>query len=230
VKTLRNYFSNFISLFFPQLCHACGENLVSGEMLICTKCIYNLPYTNFHQQKDNVVAQQFWGRLKIENAHALCYFTKGGSVQELMHRFKYDDVPGIGNKFGQLTGAQIRDSWPNVDVIIPVPLHKSKLRKRGYNQSATFAVGLANKLEAVVDEKSLQRIKKTESQTKKSRAERASNMAGVFTVANASNLAGKHVLLVDDIMTTGATLEACGRELLKVEGLRLSIATIAYTA
>lgn len=230
MKLLRAYLADFVSLLFPELCHACGENLVDGEDLICTNCIYNLPYTNFYLQPDNIVARQFWGKVKIDAAYALFYFAKGGKVQQLMHQFKYQNAPLIGNKLGNIAGAQLNKStsFKHIDAIIPVPLHKSRLRKRGYNQSACFAEGLAEPLNTKVIINNLVRIKATETQTHKSRFERAVNMQEVFMVDNPDELAGKHVLLVDDVVTTGATLEACAAALLTVPGLRLSIATIAY--
>jgi len=227
---LRTFLADLIALIFPELCQACGESLVDGEHLVCTHCIYNLPYTNFHQQADNIVARQFWGKIKIEAAYALFYFTKGGKVQQLMHQFKYKNVPLIGNKLGNIAGEQLKDSqqFRDIDAIIPVPLHKSRLRKRGYNQSACFAEGLAETLEVTVSIDNLIRIKATETQTHRSRFERSVNMQDVFRVADPDTLAGKYVLLVDDVVTTGATLEACAAALLAVPGLRLSIATIAY--
>lgn len=230
MKLQRSYLADFVSLLFPQLCCACGESLVSGEALICTSCIYNLPYTNFHQQSDNIVAQQFWGRLPINNAYAMLYFTKGGKVQQLMHQFKYQNRPLIGNMLGQMAGRQLISSnaFKQVDAIIPVPLHKSKLRKRGYNQSECFAKGLAEVLKTPVITDNLVRKIKTETQTHKSRFERAKNMQHVFTLNNAGALAHQHILLVDDVVTTGATLEACSLALQIAPGIKLSIATIAY--
>jgi ComF family protein len=230
MKQLRAYLHDFIGLLFPQLCHACGESLVAHEELICTNCIYNLPYTNFHQQPDNIVARQFWGKVKIDSAYALFYFTKGGKVQQLMHHFKYKNVPTIGNMLGNIAGAQLAqtDHLKSFDAVIPVPLHKSRLRKRGYNQSAHFAEGLAQALNTKVIIDNLIRTKATATQTKKSRFDRSVNMQDVFAVADVGQLTNQHILLVDDVVTTGATLEACAAVLLAVPGLRLSIATIAY--
>jgi ComF family protein len=230
MKLQRNYLADFVSLLFPELCYACGESLVGDEDLICTDCIYNLPYTNFHQQPDNIVARQFWGKLPVANAFALFYFTKGGKVQELMHQFKYKNIPLIGNKLGQIAGRQLvqTDGFKQIDAIIPVPLHKSRLRKRGYNQSACFAEGVAGILNVPVITDNLARKRATKTQTHKSRFERAVNMQDVFIVNDPNELDGKHILLVDDVITTGSTLEACGTALLAASGLSLSIATIAY--
>jgi ComF family protein len=230
VKLLRGYLADFIALFFPSLCPACGESLVANEYIICTDCLYHLPQTNFHLQADNIVARQFWGKLNLEGAYALYFFIKGGKVQSMMHHFKYRGMQRIGNLLGNIAGNQLMKNtiFNSVDVVIPVPLHKSRLKQRGYNQSTCFAEGLAQKLNAVVTENNLVRLKATETQTHKSRFQRFDNMQDVFAVINPESLQNKHVLLVDDIMTTGSTLEACGMELLKIKGLKLSIATIAY--
>lgn len=227
---MRTYLSDFVSLIFPQLCAACRESLVGNEKLLCTNCLYDLPQTNFHLQPDNIVAQQFWGKLNIEGAYALYFFNKGGNIQNMMHQFKYKGIQDIGNLLGNIAGAQLvqSQSFKTADVIIPVPLHKKRMRERGYNQSACFANGLAEKLSATVDIDNLIRTVATNTQTHKSRFARFENMKEVFAVARPHSLENKHVLLVDDIVTTGSTLEACGIELLKIPGLKLSIATIAY--
>jgi ComF family protein len=230
MKLQSGYLADFISLLFPQLCCACGESLVANEELICIDCLYNLPFTNFHLHADNIVAQQFWGKINLEAAYSLYYFTKGGKVQNLMHHFKYKGMHRIGNLLGKIAGSQLskNDVFNSVDFIIPVPLHKSRLKQRGYNQSACFAQGLTQKLNAVVEENNLVRLKATETQTHRSRFARFENMQEVFTVNYPEKLINKHILLVDDIVTTGSTLEACAIQLLKIEELKLSIATIAY--
>ncbi|WP_158825346.1 ComF family protein [Mucilaginibacter lacusdianchii] len=228
---LRNtYLANFINLLFPQLCQACKTTLLGTEHLICTDCLYHLPYTNFYNQPDNIVAKQFWGKVDLQAACALLYFEKGGKVQELMHNFKYNNAPQIGNKLGEITGSLLVQNpiYNTVDAIVPVPLHKKRLRKRGYNQSACFAEGLAKKLQAQVSETNLIRKVNTETQTLKSRFARFENMKEVFAIHKPEQLTGKHILLVDDIVTTGSTLEACAQALLTVPNIKLSIATIAY--
>jgi ComF family protein len=230
MKMLRAYIKGFLSLIFPNLCPACGEELVAGEDVICTDCRYHLPQTNFHLQADNIVARQFWGKIKLEGAYALYYFTKGGKVQNLMHHFKYKGMHKIGNITGNIAGEQLSKSqfFAGVDYVIPVPLHKTRLRERGYNQAACFGQGLADRLNAVVEEDNLIRTRATKTQTKRSRFARFENMKEVFAVADPEKLKGKHILLVDDIVTTGSTLEACAIPLLAIPGLKLSIAAIAY--
>jgi ComF family protein len=230
MKLQHSYFTDFVSLLFPELCAACRESLMANERLICTNCLYNLPFTNFHLQPDNIVAKQFWGKIELEGAYALYYFTKGGKIQNLMHQFKYKGVHEIGNLLGNIAGEQLlkNEIFNTVDYIIPVPLHKKRLQQRGYNQSTCFATGLAQKLNADVEDNNLARAIATETQTHKSRFARFENMQEVFTVRNPEKLVNKHILLVDDIVTTGSTLEACGLQLLTIPGLKLSIATIAY--
>jgi len=230
MKLLTTYWNDFTALIFPQLCQACNNTLVSNEDLICTACQYDLPYTNFHQQADNVVARQFWGRIELQSAYVLFYFSKGGKVQNMMHQLKYRNTPKIGNRLGEIAGKQLltSEAYRDVDFIIPVPLHPRKLKQRGYNQSAQFAVGLADKLNKPVDTINLIRLKHTDTQTKKSRFSRYENMKDVFGVCDREKFAGKHLLLVDDIITTGSTLEACGLELLKIPGVTISVAAIAY--
>lgn len=227
---LRGYLADFVSLLFPELCPACEVSLVANEHIICSDCRYNLPYTNFHLQADNIVAKQFYGKINVEAVYALYYFNKGGKVQSLMHHFKYKGMQQIGNLLGNMAGTQLMENhiFNTADLIIPVPLHKSRLKERGYNQSTCFANGLAQKLNAVVEDDNLQRAIATATQTHKSRFARFENMQEVFMIKHPERLMNKHVLLVDDIVTTGSTLEACGIELLKIPGLKLSIATIAY--
>jgi ComF family protein len=230
MKPRGNYWNDFIALVFPQLCQACGNTLVINEHVICTECYYDLPYTNFHQQPDNVVARQFWGRLELSSVYVLFYFSKGGKVQAMMHQFKYRNSPKIGNKLGEIAGQKLTSSsnHQDIDFIIPVPLHPRKLRQRGYNQSQQFAEGLSTRLNIPVDTVNLIRLKHTDTQTKKARFSRYENMKDVFGIRDAEQLAGKHVLLVDDIITTGSTIEACGLELLKIPGVKVSVAAIAY--
>ena len=223
------YFADFVSLIFPELCQACAKSLYRNEELICADCLYHLPYTDFHLQSDNAVAQQFWGRVNLEAASALLYFSKGSRVQNLMHQLKYKNKPEVGVYLGKLAGKRLQENlvFSAADVIIPVPLHQQKQLKRGYNQSLSFAEGLSEKLSIPVLVDNLIRTISTESQTKKSRILRYENMKEVFAVKNLTELTGKHILLVDDIITTGATLEACCGVLLEVPGVRISIASIA---
>lgn len=177
------------------------------------------------------MARQLWGRFPFEQAIAFLYFQKGSRVQNLMHQLKYNKRPEIGIMLGELFAYQLlrSEGWKKADFIIPVPLHPTKLKKRGYNQSEQISLGLASILQLPLSTNHLVRITHTETQTKKSRYGRYENLKDTFSVKNDSQLSHKHVMLVDDVMTTGATLEACSLELLKVEGLKISICTIAFT-
>ena len=203
---------------------------MANEHVLCTDCRYSLPFTNFHLQPDNVVARQFWGKLNIEATYAMYYFNKGGKVQNLLHHLKYKNMPQIGKALGEMAGEQLLkgEAFKQIDYIVPVPLHKRRLRERGYNQSARFGEGLVQKLNAILLEDNLVRMRHTETQTHKSRFARFENMQEVFAVKNPDQLIDKHILLVDDTVTTASTLEACGIELLKIPGVKVSIATIAY--
>lgn len=227
---LKNWFSDLFGLLFPTLCNACGTPLFQGEKLICTKCLYDLPYTDYHLHEENRVARQLWGRVPIYHAMAMLYYRKGGKVQRLIHALKYDGKTEIGEFLGEMLGKrlQMNAKYQDVCMVIPVPLHPKKLRIRGYNQSYFIAKGIAKSLEIAVNEETLIRLIATESQTKKSRYNRYENMQAVFKVVNQQALAQKHVLLVDDVLTTGATLEACVEALLEVGINRVSIATLAF--
>jgi ComF family protein len=222
--------TDVISLLFPELCNACGTNLYYGEKEICTKCIYDLPYTDYHLHPDNPVAKQLWGRLNCNAAMAMLYFRKGTKVQNLMHSLKYKSQKEVGVKLGNLLGEKLKlsNQYNGIDLIIPVPLHPKKERLRGYNQSEYIATGIADVLKVPVSINNLIRHKITDSQTKKARYTRYENMQAVFNINQAEQLQKLHVLLVDDVITTGATLEACSNVLLKAGIEKLSIAAIAF--
>ena len=227
---LKRYTQDLINLLFPELCNGCGKLLYYGEKDICTKCLYDLPYTDFHLYQDNPVAKQLWGRLPVNAAMAMLYFKKGTKVQNLIHGLKYNGKTEIGITLGKLLANKLVKSefYADIDTVIPVPLHQKKLRLRGYNQSEYIATGLAEALGIGLSTNNLQRNKATESQTKKARYTRYENMQDVFSVNKTDELANKHILLVDDVMTTGATLEACGNTLLAHGIKKLSIAAIAF--
>jgi len=222
------YLNDFFNLFFPDLCIVCNSHLVNQEELICTKCLYNLPKTNYHKEIENPVSQLFWGRTKVEYATGFFTFSKGSKYQGMMHKFKYHGNKEIGYVLGKSFGNQLRNSVFNqVDIIIPVPLHKSKLKKRGYNQSEWIAKGLSETIKKPLDIKSFIRSVATETQTRKSRFERWKNVEKIFKVTNENALKGYHILLVDDVVTTGSTLEACANAILEIKDTKVSIATLA---
>lgn len=223
------WFADFLNLFYPTVCAACGERLVVQEKVICTRCLVDMPKTHFHHQQDNPVSQLFWGRAKVENATALFRFQKGSRFQELLHLLKYKGRQDVGIELGRQLGFELKTSelYNNVEVVIPVPLHPKREKKRGYNQAECIAVGIAESMEIMVQSKNLIRNTATETQTKKSRIERWQNVESIFVINNEVELENKHILLVDDVVTTGATLEACVQALLKISGIKVSIAALA---
>lgn len=223
-----NILNDFTGLFYPKICASCDDSLVRNENLFCTACRVGLPRTNFHHDKDNEVAQIFWGRIPVEYATAYFYFQKGGRVQKLLHKLKYKDQKEIGVELGRMIGRDlVQSSFNQVDVIVPVPLHKSKKRKRGYNQSECLAEGLSMSMMKPLDTTSLFRAIANPTQTRKHRYERWTNVESIFKLRYPEAIANKHILLVDDVITTGATLEACASALLEAEGVKVSIVTAA---
>jgi len=203
--------------------------LARGEDLLCTVCRYELPVTNFHKTSQNKLNQMFYGRMSIENAFTYLYYYKKGVVQSILHQLKYNGQPEIGEKLGEWFANDLLEvfSPPPWDIIIPIPLHRSREKKRGYNQSAFFASGLSKTLGIPWSKKVVVRIIKSETQTRKSKLERWENVKDIFRVTSKNEIKEKHVLLVDDVVTTGATLESCGKKLLEMDAAKLSIATIA---
>jgi ComF family protein len=221
---------DFISLLFPRLCYACGENLLRNEDLICTGCYAFIPRTNFHTETNNPVAQLFWGRCMVEKAASFSYYSKGSRIMKLIHNLKYKGIAEIGYLLGRMYGPSLRSSGftSDIDLIIPVPLHPSRERARGFNQSDIISRGIADATGLTVSACSLSRRMPSSTQTRRSRYDRWTNVEGIFSVENPENLAGKHILLVDDVITTGSTIESCANELLKVEGVRISVVSIAF--
>ncbi len=219
-------------LFFPEVCAGCGSPLVMNEDLICTSCLLHLPRTYYSREKDNPVSQVFWGKLDIYSATALYLFKKGSSVQHLLHQLKYKGNREIGIYLGALLGNELMESmlFNTVEAVVPVPLHPRKLRRRGYNQSEVIAAGICRSLGAVLDTRTLVRVHYSETQTRKSRYKRWENVKDIFDITPGTDLTGKHVLLVDDVLTTGSTMEACASALLSIPGLTLSVACIAFTS
>jgi ComF family protein len=219
-----------LGIFYPRLCCGCNATLAKNEKFICTRCLLHLPLTNFHREKDNALEKLFWGRVPFERAYSFMYFKKGGTVQRLLHELKYKGNKDLGEFLGSMMGETIIEAKEKIDAVVAVPLHRLKLRKRGYNQSDFIAKGLSGRLNVPDISASVKRRKFTETQTRKSRFERWENVADVFVLDEEKALENRHVLLVDDVITTGATIEACAQSLLKVAGCRVSVASIAMAA
>ncbi|WP_420571612.1 ComF family protein [Kordia sp.] len=202
------------------------------EQHICTKCLHNLPYTDFHKHRQNPVKQTFYGRVQIENATALLHYKKNGMVQQLLHHLKYKGRQEIGVLLGDLLGQELKKevSYNTISHIIPVPLHKKRLYKRGYNQVTTFGQQLANHLNAMYTDDILIKVNHTKTQAFKKRAARWLTTQHSFEIADTSTLAEKHILLVDDVITTGATLEACANALKKIPNIKISVATMSIAS
>lgn len=222
-------FQDFISLLFPRTCCACNNPLERNEEVICTLCLAQLPKTEFHLHSENAVAKVFWGRVPLNAATALYHFHRGNKVQHLVHLLKYNGKKEIGLFLGNIYGNTLINTplFSTVDIIIPVPLHVKKLRKRGYNQSEMFGSGLSQRMNRPMMTDVLVRTSYTDTQTKKSRDERWRNVETVFSVLNPDAYTGKHLLLVDDVITTGATIEACANALLTIPHVKISVAAIA---
>ncbi|MBA4408673.1 MAG: phosphoribosyltransferase family protein [Bacteroidota bacterium] len=216
-------------LLFPRLCVVCGDKLIEQEQWICLHCLHHIPRTNFHLESDNPVARLFYGRVQIEYATSFFYFSKGSKYQSLLHNLKYKGMKELGEEIGKHFGIDLMQSpeFSTVDVICPVPLHPQKERKRGYNQSWWIASGIARQMQKELSSDNLIRVTATETQTRKSRFARWQNVEGIFELSNPEAFSGKHVLLVDDVVTTGSTLEACASSILTKTDARISIATLA---
>ena len=219
---------DFLQFFFPELCVSCGQVLNSQEKVLCMECLFHIPRTNFHRYDDNPVSQLFWGRVKIEHASSFFYFSKGSSYQSLIHKLKYHGRKDIGVEMGKLFGSELRMTvFSKGDLIVPVPLHPLKHKKRGFNQSEMIAAGLSSTLNLPVNSSVLFRSESTETQTRKSRFDRFANVEGKFVVRDKTELEGKHIILADDVVTTGSTLESCAAVLLEISNTRVSILTLA---
>ncbi len=219
-----------LNLLFPKTCNGCKQSLLKGQEVLCAECIHSIPLASFHITGSDMLKNKFYGRFLVQNATALINFQKRGITQELLHNLKYRGQKEISFFFGRWLGAELSEipAYQEIDLVIPVPLHKQKLKKRGYNQVEGFGKEIAVALNIPYKDDILIKVSKTGSQVFKTRMLRF-EAEEVFTVQNLEEINNKHVLLVDDIITTGATLEKCALQLLKAEHVSISIATIATT-
>lgn len=222
MKTILN---DLLDLFFPRLCLLCQNPLVEGEEQICLHCENDLPYTYFTDLETNKVCRLFRGKTPLVAATALLHFQQDGHGQALIHSLKYRNNPKLGYTLGRMAAIKNKDTglFDSVDLLLPVPLHPAKKRQRGYNQSEWIAEGIRSLTGIPIDTTSLSRTKKTESQTGKKRQERARNVEGIFRLNDTEALENKHILLIDDVITTGSTLNACAEVIKKIPGIRISI-------
>ncbi len=222
-------FKSLVNLLFPRVCAACGNILLEGEDSVCTTCRFLLPKTGYENNPDNPLAQMFYGQMPFNAVMAEFFFSKTGKVQHLIHGLKYHHCRENGIFLGQEIGKSLLKApdYQGIDFIIPIPLHPKKEKLRGYNQSLVIAEGIHEIMNVPIAEKSLVRSVFTDTQTKKSREERYQNVKDIFELKKTEQLQGKHVLLVDDVLTTGATLMSAGKALLHAEGIKISVATVA---
>jgi len=230
-ENLHGLGDDLLGLFYPKCCLECGRHLLPGAQVLCHVCLTELPKCGFTNRKGNRLEEIFYGRARIEAATSYLYFKKHGIVQSLMHLLKYRGRQDIGSWIGEALAEEISGSgrFGSIDLVIPVPLHPKKKRKRGYNQVTRFGQALADQLKVSLKENALQRIRKGKSLTGKGRIDRNESMKDAFLLAGSIDVEGKHVLLVDDIITSGATLEACAQKLLNLPGTRVSLASMAFT-
>ena len=228
MQTLIKIADGFTHLFYPHICTGCGSDLFSKDSMLCARCITSLPHTNYAEHPGNPVEKIFWGRIPVASAYSQFFFAKESLVQHLVHQLKYKGNIDIGTYLGEIMGQTLHSSnrFHNIDALIPLPLYPDKERKRGYNQAAIICNGMSAIMNVPVINNALVRQRFTETQTKKHRTERWENVEGSFVLKNPGALKGKHLLLVDDVVTTGATLEASGSALLKAENVTVSIATL----
>ncbi len=222
---------DFISLLFPRLCYGCGNHLMRNEKLICTECYILIPRTNYHLKPDNPVSQLFWGRCMIEQAAAFSFYTRDSRIRNLIHQLKYKGIREVGSELGRIYARTLKSSGflNDIDLIIPVPLHPSKIRQRGFNQSDLISLGISEITGIPMESELLVRKTVTKTQTRKTRYDRWTNVEDIFRVTDQDRIMNMHILLVDDVITTGSTLEACASELLKVENVKVSVAALAYS-
>ncbi len=228
IPNLSDIHEGLVHLFYPTLCEGCNRPLISGEIVLCLECEDMLPLTNYHAQNNNETTLRLAGRVPFVRASSFAFFTEDSLLQHLMHGLKYKGKKNIGTYLGtQLAQSLNTTDWlSDINVIIPVPLHPSKEALRGFNQSTVIAKAIGKSTGIPISDQILIRTRETDSQTKKTRSERTANMQGAFSLSEATSLNGKHILLLDDVLTTGATIEACAAAFSAIPDLKISVVTI----
>jgi ComF family protein len=226
VNQLKYVANASIDIVYPNYCAVCDRDLVQNEHHICLSCLYDLPYLSSDKKNDDKLNKLFWGRVEVEKIYALFNYQKGNQVQDILHLIKYKNKTKLAEYLGCKLAACMNETR-HIDYVLPVPLHPKKKRKRGYNQSTIIANGITKTLGIPLNESLIKRVHHNPSQTIFSKFDRWDNVRSIFEVIDIKRLKGKHVLLVDDVMTTGATIEACVKQLVKVEDCKVSVATLA---
>ena len=224
-----SFWHRLLDLISPRLCVVCGHRLSVSEEIICTRCLLHLPRTCFHLNAyENEMAKLFWGQIPVERATAFFYYEAHADAANIIYELKYKNHPEIGEEVGRMFAKEIKPSgfFDGIDGIVPVPLAKKRLRQRGYNQSEEIARGVAAISDLPVFDQAVRRLFFEGSQTSKGRWDRNENVENVFQLVHADTVRGKHILLIDDVVTTGATIIACAKELCKAGGVRISILSL----
>lgn len=221
---------DFVGLFYPKTCVTCHLPLVEGELCLCTSCLNDLPLTHGEDRTDNEVSRLFWGIYPIQYATALFFYRKGSRYHNILHEIKYRGNTRLAHLMGYYLGKELsHTAFQNIDFIIPVPLHPKKQRQRGYNQSECIARGIAEALRKPVQTRALIRTVYSPSQTRRGRWDRFENVSGIFETKDSDTLENRHILIVDDVITTGATIDACIEALIAVPGIKISIAALGIS-
>ncbi|WP_291528133.1 ComF family protein [Bacteroides sp. UBA939] len=228
-NVVKSCLGHLFHLFFPRSCVVCGTLLAEGEEDICVRCNIDMPRTDYHRKEDNPVERMFWGKVFVERATSYFFYRKGSDFRRILHQLKYGGRKELGTVMGRFMAAELLPTgfFEGIDVMIPVPLHYRKQRIRGYNQSEWITRGVSRVTGIHVDTSLVIREKPTETQTRKSVYERWENVEGGFKLLRPDGLAGKHVLIIDDVLTTGATITACADVFREIEGIRISVLTMA---
>ncbi|MFP5039638.1 ComF family protein [Parasediminibacterium sp. JCM 36343] len=231
LTTIKSYLSDFTHLLYPHNCEGCGTDVLDNGNFLCAKCFYELPETGFFTVADNPVEKKFYGRLKVEQAASSYYFTKNSLLQRLVYELKYKGNMQMGLYLGKLVGYQLQDNnrFDAIEALVPMPLNAKREKKRGYNQAQLICEGIASVWQKPIISHAVSRAVATTTQTKQNISSRWENVDGAFAISNADALKGKHIALVDDVITTGASVEACGSEMVKIPGVRLSVIGVGFT-
>lgn len=226
-----SFWSRLLDLISPRLCVVCGNRLAVTEEVVCSKCYLHLPRTDFgHDLYENVMAKLFWGQIKLEKATALFYYEPHAETVQILYEMKYKSHPEIGVVMGRMMAKELMKSglFEDIDALVPVPLAKKREHERGYNQSLELAKGVSEVTQLPIANQVVRRTKFVDSQTHRGRWERNENVEGVFELVDGDSLSGKHVLLIDDVVTTGATIIACAQEMQKASNVRISVLALGF--